>query len=102
MAVQKPSTVKPLITDEANKIIKALITKVNKPKVKILIGKVIKIKTGLTITLIIPINKASHKADQKPAMTTPGIKYELIMIAKTMSNHLIINDINFIYLLINY
>ncbi len=100
MAIQKPLTEKPLITDDANKISKALITKVNNPKVKILIGKVIKIKTGLTKTLIIPKNKASHKAVQKPATTTPGIKYELIIIAKTITSHLIIKDIIF-YLIYN-
>ena len=95
-ATQKPLTTKPLITDEANKISIALITKVNKPKVKILIGRVIKIKIGLIKTLIIAKNKASHKADQKPATTTPGIKYELIIIAKIMTSHLMIIGIYFI------
>ena len=101
MATQKPLTENPLITDDANKIIKALMTKVNKPKVRMLIGKVIKIKTGLTRTLMIPKNKASHKAVQKPATATPGIKYELIIIATTMRSHLIINDINFVLLIIS-
>ena len=96
MAVKKPSTEKPLITDAASKISKALITKVNKPRVRMLIGNVIKIKIGLTKTLIMPKNRASQKAVQKPAMITPGIKYELIIIAKTMINHLIINDIKII------
>ena len=94
MAVKNPLTEKPFITDDANRISKALMTKVNNPKLKILIGKVIKIKTGLTKTLIIPKNNASHKAAQKPAIATPGIKYELIIIAITMINHLIIKDIN--------
>ena len=99
MATQKPLTEKPSITDDANKISKALITKVNKPRVRMLIGKVIKIKIGLTKTLIIPKNKANHKADQKPATTTPGIKYELIIIARTIISHLIIKDINFILII---
>lgn len=93
MATQKPLTEKPLITEAANKINKALMTKVNKPKVKMLIGNVIKSKIGLIKTLTIPKNKANHKADQKPAIKTPGIKYELIIIAKTMISHLIIKDI---------
>lgn len=96
MAAQKPLTEKPLMTEAANNINKALMTKVNKPKVNILIGKVIKIKTGLIKTLIMPKNNASHKAAQKPAIATPGIKYELIIIAKTMTSHLIIMGINFI------
>ena len=67
MAIQKPFTSNPLITDEASKIIKALITKVNKPKVKILIGKVIKIKIGLSNMLTMPKNNANQSAVQKPA-----------------------------------
>ena len=74
MAIKKPSTAKPLITEAASNISTALITKVNKPKVKRLIGKVIKIKTGLTKTLMTPKNKASQKAVQKLATATPGIK----------------------------
>ena len=101
MAIQKPPTEKPSITDDASKISKALMTKVNKPKVKMLIGRVIKIKIGLTKTLIIPKNKASHKAAQNPATTTPGIKYELIIIAKTMTSHLMIMDINLLFIIYN-
>jgi hypothetical protein len=74
MATQNPLTEKPLITDDANRISKALITKVNNPRVKILMGKVTNINIGLTKTLTIPKNKASHKADQKVATTTPGMK----------------------------
>ena len=96
MAVKKPLTEKPLTTEAANKISKAFITKVNSPRVKILIGKVIKIKTGLTKTLIMPKNKASHKAVQNPATATPGIKYELIIMAKTITSHFNIMDINFL------
>ncbi len=74
MAIQKPSTEKPLMTEAANKISKALITKVNSPKVRILIGKVIKIKIGLSDMLTMPKNNASQSAVQKPATVTPGIK----------------------------
>ena len=74
IAIQNPLTSKPLITDEASSINNALITKVNKPKVKILIGKVSTINIGLIITLITPKNNASHKADQKPVIVTPGSK----------------------------
>jgi len=87
MAIQKPLTEKPFITDDANKIIKALMTKVNKPNVKIFMGKVIKIKIGLSNILTMPKNNASQSAVQKPATVTPGIKYELIIMAKTIINH---------------
>ncbi len=97
MAVKNPLTEKPSITEAASNINEALMTKVNKPKVRILIGRVIKIKIGLTRTLTMPKNKASHKAGQKPATKTPGIKLELIIIATTMTSHLIIKDINLIY-----
>ncbi len=74
MAIQKPSTENPFITDESNKINKALITKVNKPKVKMFMGKVISINIGLSRILTMPKNNASQSAVQKPATVTPGIR----------------------------
>lgn len=98
IATQKPVTSNPLIIDEANRIINALITKVSRPKVKILIGKVIKIKIGLSKIFNSAKNKASQSTVQKPATVTPGIKYELIIMVKTMINHF---KSKFIYLKLN-
>lgn len=72
IAIQKPLTEKPWITDEASKINKALMTKVNKPSVRILIGSVKITRIGFIMTLIRPRNKATHNAAQKPARATPG------------------------------
>jgi hypothetical protein len=53
-ATQNPLTWKPLITNEAKKMINPFITKVNSPKVKTLIGRVIRIRKGFRSKLTIP------------------------------------------------
>lgn len=58
-AAQKPFTVKPLTTSDANKIIIAFITNVNRPSVKIFKGRVSIITIGFKNAFNKPITSAA-------------------------------------------
>ena len=64
-AGQKPSTLKPLITELVSKTMSALITKVKRPRVIMFTGKVKTIKTGLITAFTNPKKKAVQSALQK-------------------------------------
>ena len=87
-AEKNPRTSKPLIIEDASKIIKALITNVNKPNVKRFMGKVKRIKIGFKVTFTIPKNIASQKAGQNPPILIPGINKAVNRIANVNINHL--------------
>jgi len=71
-AYQKPSTVKPVINDEASKMIMAFITSRKSPRVRIVNGIVRMIRIGFTRTFNREMIKAAKMAVVNESTATPG------------------------------
>jgi hypothetical protein len=71
-AYQKLSTAKPVINEEARRIMTALITKRNNPSVTIVNGIVSTIRIGLTITFKSERIMATKIAVRNESTETPG------------------------------
>lgn len=98
IAVQKPSTVKPVTILPANKISNVLITSKNNPKVIMVTGNVKMTKIGFKKANRNPKTKATIMATVKLSTCTPFKKFAINKTAAADSNILKINfiELNFL------